>query len=202
MSKRADRLIRWWVPRLAEVFIRALGATLRVSIRDEGGYLRNQTPCVAVFWHNRLLMMPWMYGKMGIRLPLSVMISRSKDGQIITEVAARFGVGALRGSSSRGATEAVREGAQALQRKGLVGITPDGPRGPRYTIKPGMAHLARVAGVPVVPVTVHYGWKWQAKSWDGFQIPLPFSRAEWVVAAPISPQTSDLETQVKAALGE
>lgn len=201
MSPLRGRFMLWLAPRFFEAFICALGATLRVRVRDEAGFLDAPSPCVVVFWHNRLMMMPWMYRRLGVTLPLTVLMSRSKDGQIVTGIAARFGVGAVRGSSSRGAAVAVRGLVALLRGGGAVGITPDGPRGPRYEIKPGMAHLARAAGVPVLPVTLHYAWKWQAKSWDRLQIPMPFSRVEFVVFKPVAFDLPDLEEQVKRALG-
>lgn len=201
-GKWGARLLARAGPALAAGFIRMLGATLRVTLRDEAGFLGDPPPaCVVVFWHNRILMMPWLYARLDGVHPLSVMISRSRDGSLIADTAAKFGVGALRGSSSKGAAGVSREALRALEAGQWVGITPDGPRGPVYEIKPGLASLVRGAGVPVVPVTVHYGWKVRATSWDKFQIPLPFSRAEWVFGRPIPPETQDLEARVKADLG-
>ncbi len=201
-AKWGDRLLHRFGPALVTGLIRGLGATLRLQVRDEHGFLTGpRAGCVGVFWHNRILMMPWIYGRLHTGVPLSVMISRSKDGSLIADTAARFGVGALRGSSSKGAAEASREALRALAAGEWVGITPDGPRGPLHDVKPGLANLVRKARVPVMPVRVVYGWKLQAGSWDRFQIPLPFSRVEVVIGAPIAPDDPELASKVKAALG-
>lgn len=203
MSRWKDRRVRRLGPALAAGLIRCLGATLRVRVRDEAGFLGRTLPpaAIPVFWHNRLLMLPWFYRRLGIGAPLSVMISRSKDGALIADTAAKFGVGALRGSSSKGAAGVSRAALSELAAGRWVGVTPDGPRGPVYTLKPGLVSLARKAGVPVIPVTVHYGWKICAASWDRFQLPLPFSKTELVVGEPLDPDSIDFEARLVAALG-
>ncbi len=201
-AKWGDRLLNRLGPPLGAGLIRALGATLRLRVRDEHGFLQAPpSACVGVFWHNRILMMPWVYENIRLRVKLSVMISRSKDGALIAGIASRFGVGALRGSSSKGAAEASREALRALAAGEWVGITPDGPRGPLHDVKPGLANLARKAQVPVIPVRVVYGWKIQARSWDRLQIPLPFSTIEVILCKPVMPDEPQLEQKIKSALG-
>lgn len=205
MSLRwTDRLLARLGPPLAAGFIRLLGATLRLRVVDQSGLLGGgpPPPAIAVFWHNRLLMLPWAFAHAKVPIRFSAMISRSKDGSLIADTAAKFGVTALRGSSSKGAAGASRAALDALAAGGWVGITPDGPRGPVYTVKPGLAGLAQKSGVPVVPFRVTYGWKIRARSWDRFQVPLPFSRMEVVIGKPVACDPDGMEEQIRAALGE
>jgi lysophospholipid acyltransferase (LPLAT)-like uncharacterized protein len=114
------------------------------------------------------------------------LISRSRDGQYISDIAACFGVRSARGSTSRHGLAAALAAVHAArdERLDLV-VTPDGPRGPRYQVQPGVLRLAQATGRPIVSVTTHVRWKKVLRSWDLFQIPLPFSRCELVSGDPI-----------------
>jgi lysophospholipid acyltransferase (LPLAT)-like uncharacterized protein len=114
------------------------------------------------------------------------LISRSRDGQFISNVVAWFQIGSARGSSSRhGVAAALAAMHGARDEKLDIVITPDGPRGPRYRVQPGALRLARATGRPIITVTTHLGWKWVFNSWDRFQVPLPFSRCQLVSGEPI-----------------
>jgi lysophospholipid acyltransferase (LPLAT)-like uncharacterized protein len=104
---------------------------------------------------------------------IGVVVSQSRDGEMISRVVSGFGYLPLRGSSSRGGAQALRSVLRHIQGGGDVAFTPDGPRGPRYTVQPGVAYLARKTGRPVIPVGVAMSKKWVARSWDRFQLPLP-----------------------------
>ena len=84
----------------------------------------------------------------------------------------------MRGSSSRRAAQALRELVAWGERGHDLAITPDGPRGPRYTLPEGVISTAQLTGLPIVPVAYHLNWKICLKTWDRFQIPLPFARCE------------------------
>jgi lysophospholipid acyltransferase (LPLAT)-like uncharacterized protein len=103
-------------------------------------------------------------------------ISRSRDGEFVTEAASFFGIKAVRGSSSKHGSSAFLAAVKA-SRDPLVDlvITPDGPRGPRYQIHPGLIRLAQITGRPIVAVTYKLKWKLELNSWDRFHVPLPFS---------------------------
>ena len=113
-------------------------------------------------------------------------ISRSRDGQFIADVAARFGIKAVRGSSSRHGTSAMLSAIRAAgdQRIDLT-ITPDGPRGPRYQVQPGLIRLAQATRRPIVAVTYQLKWKCELDSWDRFHVPLPFSACRLITGEPI-----------------
>ncbi|MDR1191818.1 MAG: lysophospholipid acyltransferase family protein [Verrucomicrobiales bacterium] len=176
-------------PMLVPWLIRLLGATLRMTVSDPAGILQNcrRDPLLLAFWHNRLVMLPWLYREyFKSDLPCKVMISASRDGQLITDIIKPFGIGAVRGSSSRHAIRAMKEMARELAGGQLVlGLTPDGPRGPVYQVQPGIIHLAAHSGLPIVPVTYHLAWQWRTRSWDQMPVPLPFTRCELVIGEPL-----------------
>lgn len=198
------KVVPWALPPLAKLFICLLGSTLRITLRDQSGITRDELEdgALIAFWHNRILMMPYFFQKFCSNRKLTVMMSRSRDGILISEIAGKFGVHAAMGSSSKHGSAAFRE-LKSILKKGRhdVGITPDGPRGPRYRAQPGIAALAQMTEKPVLPVTCHYDQKWELKSWDRFQIPKPFSKCEILVGQLITPQAEGLTDEIEKQLG-
>lgn len=168
-----EAIIGW----LAAFLIRALGLTLRFRIKDNSGMRAGTTefPVIWAFWHNRMLVVPVVQERYFKNRHGSVLTSPSKDGAIIAEIMGRFGQNNVRGSSSRRGASAMRELAGVIENGGDVAITPDGPRGPRYKLGPGIILLAQHTGAPVVPVHVEYSRCLRAGRWDGFMIPWPFA---------------------------
>lgn len=141
-------------------------------------------PILFVFWHSRLVHICYRIA----RERLVMMVSRSRDGDIVARVAHDQGIAAVRGSSSRGGTAALRALARAMRERGLCGgITPDGPRGPRQKMQPGALLAARLAGALIVPVGLGFSRKKVFASWDAFQLPYPFARAHLVFGEPVEP---------------
>ena len=128
----------------------------------------------------RLLMMPFCYHGKGIKL----LISQHKDGDLLARAMKRFGYDSIRGSTTRGGAAAMREMIKAL-RESDIAITPDGPKGPRYIAQDGVIALARLAGVPIIPVTFGSSKKKVFGSWDLFNLPYPFSRGAFMWGEPI-----------------
>lgn len=165
--------------------IRLLGPTLRfrivgvhnaVQIRDAG------EPGIGVFWHRCILPAAWLWRNRGI----VVLNTVNFDGQWTRRVIERLGFGTAQGSSSRGAIEGLTAMARNLEAGRHVGVTIDGPRGPRYVAKPGPVILARRTGRPISAfhIAVKSAHTFQ-KSWDLFQLPYPFTDAVMFVAPPI-----------------
>lgn len=178
-----DRLI----PPISAGIIRVLGVTLRMEVEDKAGLMTTPgyKPCIFAFWHNRILMLPYFFRKYGKHRRVTVMISRSRDGQLITEVAERFNVKTARGSTSKHGQTAYRQLFRGLtQNHSDVAITPDGPRGPRCKVQPGILMLAQQSGYPIIPITYHLSKKIEFNSWDRFQMPLPFSRCKLHIGKP------------------
>ena len=173
--------------RLAAFLIRTLTATLRFEVVDEGGIIANppREPLLFAFWHNRLLILAPAYRHLFPGRRLSALISRSRDGEIITRIIARFGIDTARGSTSKKGVVATLGLLRQIEAGSDAAITPDGPRGPRYRVKPGVIQTAQLSGAAIVPVTYTLGWKKELRSWDRFQIPLPFSTCRLVWGAPL-----------------
>lgn len=175
---------------LAGWCMKTLAATLRVEIRDEcgiGSPEKKTPPVIYVLWHNRIFTVPpaW-YRLCGAHRKASVMASASHDGDMVARAMAVFGMGAVRGSSSRRGVAALVGLKRELAAGSDVCLTPDGPRGPRYALQAGAVKLAQSSGAPLVPVHVRFASAWYLKTWDRFVIPKPFSQVIVTFAAPIS----------------
>ncbi len=134
------------------------------------------------FWHERLPMMPMLWRIAQDRYPAlqplkpHVLVSRSRDGRFIGDVVGRFGLRLVHASSSSGGGVGLLALARLIAGGAPVGITPDGPRGPRRIAAPGIAQLAAVSGAPVLPVAAATTRHRLLPSWDRMMLPLPFGR--------------------------
>jgi lysophospholipid acyltransferase (LPLAT)-like uncharacterized protein len=162
------------VGRLGPYILRIWFSTIRM--RWVGGAFihpdpATRRPAIGVFWHQRLLCFPYSHGRYQPR----ILISQSRDGDMIASVARGMGCVPIRGSSRRGKVEAMR-GLLAEAKSGYdMAITPDGPLGPLHVFQTGAVYLASQTGLPVVPLSVSYGRCWRFKSWDRFILPWPFT---------------------------
>lgn len=164
---------------VGSLVLRLLYATLRVRMNDQAGVLTTESPrAIWIFWHNRLILVPYIREQLIARPKTAALTSASKDGEILSGLLRRFRLKPVRGSSSRRGVAALIEMIRLVEDGYDVGITPDGPRGPRYTFNPGAITLAQKTGTQILPVSVHYTKFWRLKSWDGFMIPKPFSRVD------------------------
>jgi lysophospholipid acyltransferase (LPLAT)-like uncharacterized protein len=134
-------------------------------------------------WHNRLAISMVVHRRHPRKL--AALVSASKDGALLAAVLRTFGVEQVRGSSSRRGPQALLELASRAELGYDLAVTPDGPKGPRYFVQMGVIALAQVTGLPIIPVTCNTQRKICLRSWDGFQIPLPFSRCELILNEPI-----------------
>jgi len=130
---------------------------------------------------------------------LAALISASKDGAFLAAILENFGVQPVRGSSSRRGAQALLELSSWAERGYDLAVTPDGPRGPAYIVQDGVMTLAQVTGLPIVPFSYRLSWKIKVKSWDRFQIPLPFARCEMFFGDPI-PVPRDVTDEGRAKL--
>lgn len=160
--------------------VRLLGWSWRLKVTDEAGVLaRERTagpPLIWVFWHNRLLVGAMFWVRRLQPRRGAVLISRSKDGEVLAQIVSKLGGEPVRGSSSKGGAAALAELARRMPAPCDAWITPDGPRGPRYAVHAGAVWLAQASGAEIVPVAVETTSCWRLKSWDGFIIPKPFAR--------------------------
>jgi hypothetical protein len=166
------------------LLVNAFAATFRWSAEDPSGLLKPGQSQRAIFalWHNRSALAPVLYRRfvrpLGPDRRLTTMASASKDGAIAARVVELFGAQAVRGSSSRRGPQAMAELIDAARSGADLAITPDGPRGPRYHVQAGVIALAQYAALPLVPVSYFLSAKKVLRSWDGYQVPLPFGRCE------------------------
>jgi lysophospholipid acyltransferase (LPLAT)-like uncharacterized protein len=164
--------------------LRLLAASLRYRVHDPHGFTvrKDSEPVIYCIWHNRLALCMKLYFSLGRgyhqTVGMAAMVSASKDGAFLAAILERFGVTPVRGSSSRRGPQALLELTTWAERGYDLAITPDGPRGPRYVVQEGTMSLAQITGLPVVPVSYSLNRKIQLKSWDRFQIPLPFTICE------------------------
>lgn len=160
--------------------LKTLFLTLRLRIDDRSGVLKEDgsSPVIVCFWHNRILGITFAFDRIypKKRNGVTVLTSPSKDGEILAQLVGAFGMKAVRGSSSRRGSSALLELVRLIRGGRDIAITPDGPRGPRYSLGPGIILLAQSTGVRIVPAHASFSRSIRMKTWDGFIIPLPFSK--------------------------
>jgi lysophospholipid acyltransferase (LPLAT)-like uncharacterized protein len=135
---------------------------------------------IYAFWHEFMLLPACRFGRLGVH----VLISGHADGELIAELIRHLGFRAVRGSTTRGGVRVVRE-ILGLKSDTHLAVTPDGPRGPRRRVQPGLIYLSSRLGLPIVPAGFGYERPWRMKSWDRFVVPRPFTRARCVTCDPI-----------------
>jgi len=181
----ADSLLLRTGPWLASWVIRLLHASLRVrylNLERPRGYWARQRPVILAFWHDQLLLMVKGYRGPEAR----ILISPSKDGELIARTMQHFGQGAVRGSSSRGGSSALREMVRLKDEVFDLVVTPDGPKGPRHQVKPGVAQLAKLTGRAVIPMAFACSRGHRFASWDRFLLPYPFARGVYSFGEPLT----------------
>jgi hypothetical protein len=210
-----QRLAAWLLFGLSRV----LTLTLRYRWEDRSGFFERPPAGQAIYaaWHNRLALSLEAYFGYARRrnrtAGLAALVSASRDGALLAAILERFGVVAVRGSSSRRGGQALVELVSWAERGYDLAITPDGPRGPRYVVQEGVIALAQLTGLPILPAGYRLNWKLRLKSWDGFLVPLPFARCEFVIGRPVVvPRDADdaqretlrrqLEAELRAVSGD
>lgn len=160
--------------------ILGLGWTFRWRVHDPGNVCGNPPdhPMVWIFWHNRTFALPGSYRRFLRDRGGAILSSASRDGEIIAVIAAKIGCAAVRGSSSRRGVNALMGLLDWIRRGYDVAVVPDGPRGPRYRLAPGVIKIAQKTEAKILPVRVEYGSFWTFKSWDRFRLPKPFTTVD------------------------
>jgi lysophospholipid acyltransferase (LPLAT)-like uncharacterized protein len=196
-----DRLLAEVVSFLGAAYLRFVGFTSRFGVRHHpaaAALIDGKKPCVFAFWHRFQLIMAYEHRDKGVH----VLVSRSKDGELIARALERLGYRTARGSSSRGGATALREMLDAVAAGGQAAVTPDGPKGPLGAVHAGVAALSQKTGAPVVPIA-WAGTRVKAlSSWDRFLVPLPFGRYEVWFGEPfvLAPEDPSPEDKIRAAL--
>jgi len=179
-----DRFLLPIAPPIIGLFLRLLYATFRTDpphINARMTLKEFPDGFIIAFWHRVILLATYAGVGSGIR----IMISQHKDGEYIAKAVEWIGIKAARGSSTRGYVRAIREVLRENKRGALFGVTPDGPRGPRYQVQPGIIYLARMTGLPILCVGVSTRDCWVLRTWDQFVVPKPFARIRFQHSEPI-----------------
>ena len=164
------------LPYIGLIFIKLLSLTYRIIIINpeiEKRLLeRGETP-IYISWHQRLFLGLTFLAK---RHPIAIIISQSRDGDLIARIAEILGWHPIRGSSSKGGRRSLIQILNLMKEGYKIGHIVDGPRGPFGKIKPGLLAIAKLSGKPILPIIISAEKKWIFNSWDKFIIPKPFSR--------------------------
>src|SRR5499426_4513893 len=170
--------------------IRAVGATLKFEVKGWEHHT-DREPLVYCFWHNRIPIATYFWRHRGI----VVMSSRSFDSEYIARFIQRFGYGAAKGSSTRGALSGLIQMIRAVRAGKSAAFTVDGPKGPIYEAKPGALMLAAKSGAAILPFSISLERCWRLPSWDRIEIPKPFTRAVVVIGERFYVENGDDQSQ-------
>lgn len=177
---------------IAYLYIKLVFITSRWEFQNHEtfeNYVKQNKPFIISFWHGHLLMMAcakqW-------KKPVYMLISNHRDGKIISKVMKYFGIYTIAGSTDKQGFEAARIILEKLKQGSIIGITPDGPRGPREVISNGVLQLARLGQVDVIPIAYSCKPLKCLRTWDYFRIAKPFCKGIFVIGEPVTPQ-KDLE---------
>jgi len=171
------------VPLIGTLLIRFIYLTCKKNfhIASEIG----SDPVIFAFWHGNLLMQPYLYYQFRKRPKANVLISDHFDGKIIAKIIVYFKFGILHGSSNRNAVRVLMQGIKSLKEGYDIGITPDGPKGPRHEVSDGVVAMAHKGGARVVLFSCVPSSYWQLPSWDKFTIPKPFATLDFYASSPM-----------------
>lgn len=174
---------------LAWLYMQVVGKTSRITVKGQQVY---PGPAVYALWHRQEVLMIYLHRDRNI----CGMVSKSKDGEYMARILLRFGFCFVRGSTTSGGIMALRGLIKAARDGYSVAITPDGPRGPIFKVKPGLILIAQKAGIPIIPAACALSHKKILGSWDKYQFPLPFGRIEAVYGEPLRvAETDDIEAK-------
>ena len=189
------RFLLWIVPPVGIFLLRLIYLTCKK--RFHGGNIPDD-PCVIVFWHGELLMLPFCYlAKRPKDKMIASIISEHSDGEMIARIIKRFGGESIRGSSRKGAIKALKRAFEVIQEGKDIGVTPDGPKGPRHSVADGAVIVAQRYHVPVVTFNCKASRVWQFDSWDKMFLPKPFSTIDFYIGEPLSLDELDVDEAKK-----
>lgn len=179
------------VPFIASLLIRLLYFTNKKvfhspeSISDE--------PTIFACWHGELLMLPYIYSKYRKTPRAKVLISSHFDGMLISKTIEYFGLQTIAGSTNRNASRVLMQGIKALRDGYDIGITPDGPKGPRHSVADGIVAMAQKSGAKIILVEIKSTKFWQFNSWDKFTVPKPFGVLNYYSTDPINIESLSMD---------
>jgi len=183
-----ERLLLGLLPAAGYLLIKLIGASQRtrvVNLTAVNRVLAEHGCAIFAFWHNRLMMIPYIYRRLFGTKRIVTLVSSSRDGDYFVRALKFFRPFIVRGSSTRGGSGAfkalinrMREGMDCI-------ITPDGPTGPKYSVRPGTIALGRLTGAPMIPVSYWSSRFGTLRTWDSFLVTLPFGTTTYVFGDPL-----------------
>ena len=196
MLKKSLRfLASFLVPIIGSLFIRLISLTNKKVFH--GPQNLSQEPFIMACWHGELLMIPYAYTRYRKTPHVKLLISEHFDGNLIAKTLGFFGFGTIRGSSTRGGAKALIGARKELKNGYDLGITPDGPKGPRHEVQDGIIVMAQKAKVKITVVAIQPSSFWQLSSWDKFVIPKAFGTINYYISDLIDVKDMELEEAKK-----
>ncbi len=165
---------------LLYILIRLYAKLCKIEVKYEQpiGY----EPSIFAFWHEIILFLPFAHDR---KRRMDILVSTHRDGLLASHTIKYFGLGTIGGSSHRNPQKAFLEMLKAIKNGVSIGITPDGPKGPRREVKRGVIELAYLSKKPIYPVIGKFSSCYRLNSWDKFIIPKPFSKITFIYKKPI-----------------
>jgi len=183
------------VPFVGSIFMRFIYMTSKKTFYFPDNFPTQR--CVIGSWHGDLLMQPFAYRKWRKDANATIMISEHFDGELIANTVGYFGLDTIRGSSTRGAARVLLQAIKAVKNGADLGITPDGPKGPRFSVSEGIIVVAQKLDCPIILQTCRPSRYWQLGSWDKFVIPKPFCHLEFYCSEPLNVTKMGMEDAKK-----
>ncbi|MBU1076268.1 MAG: lysophospholipid acyltransferase family protein [Spirochaetes bacterium] len=194
-----QRIVSGLLVNAAYILLYCIGITsskkfINIKIREK--FNKKKVPIIYAFWHNRLLYLAFLYRKKRV----GVMVSQHQDGDYIAMVMKKCKLTAIRGSTTRGGLRALIEIINYAKSGFATAFTPDGPRGPKYSLQEGVLLAALKTGFPIVPICWNAKRKIVFNSWDNFLLPLPFNKFAVVYGKPVFVRSKAMIMQKKKEL--
>lgn len=180
-----SRTALWFLAYVVKFYIKLVFYTTqwqRVGMTTPENLIAHNKSFVACFWHGRLAMIPQMWQW---KTPMTALVSGHQDGQLVGFIFSLFGIDFITGSTNRGGTQVLRQAVRRLKSGNPIGMTPDGPRGPREIVSPGIVLMAKLSGAPLVPVSFSVKRYKVLSTWDQFTVPFPFNKGVFFWGTPI-----------------
>jgi len=192
MGKKISRLLTLiFIPFLASILIRLLYFTNKKEYHAPDSI--NNEATIFACWHGELLMLPYLYFKYRKKPNANILISEHFDGQLISKTVKYFGLDTIAGSTTRGAARVLIQALKTLRSGIDIGITPDGPKGPRHEVSDGIIIMAQKTNTKILLLRIKPTKYWQLNSWDKFIIPKPFGTLHYYATEPIDVSGMSLE---------
>ncbi len=192
-KKTKRKLEAFIVPPLAYVILYFIYLTCKKRYHFDETKVKT-IPSIFVFWHGELLMLPFAYRNYRKSKNIDVIVSQHHDGEIATRLLQMLGGDTIRGSSTRGGLKALKDSFKSLNLGRDIGITPDGPKGPRHSVADGAVVIAQKKNVPIITMNCKASKAWRLKSWDKFSIPKPFCTLDYYYSDPFYVTDESLES--------